>query len=140
MEEKPKNPKSNYAVTGLYFYDNKVVEYAKTLKPSARGELEITDLNKIYLANGELNVEILGRGFTWLDTGTHDSVLQASNFIQSMELNKGEKISCLEEVAFFQGFISKEEILKNIAPYVDKNEYYAYVKRVVTGNLFGDDD
>ena len=140
LEEKPKKPKSNYAVTGLYFYDNKVVEYAKTLKPSARGELEITDLNKIYLANGELNVEILGRGFTWLDTGTHDSVLQASNFIQSMELNKGEKISCLEEVAFFQGFISKEEILKNIAPYVDKNEYYAYVKRVVTGNLFGDDD
>ena len=140
LEEKPKKPKSNYAVTGLYFYDNKVVEYAKTLKPSARGELEITDLNKIYLANGELNVEILGRGFTWLDTGTHDSFLQASNFIQSMELNKGEKISCLEEVAFFQGFISKEEILKNIAPYVDKNEYYAYVKRVVTGNLFGDDD
>ena len=140
LEEKPKKPKSNYAVTGLYFYDNKVVEYAKTLKPSARGELEITDLNKIYLANGELNVEILGRGFTWLDTGTHDSVLQASNFIQSMELNKGEKISCLEEVAFFQGFISKEEILKNIAPYVDKNEYYAYVKRVVTGNLFGGDD
>ena len=140
LEEKPKKPKSNYAVTGLYFYDNKVVEYAKTLKPSARGELEITDLNKIYLANGELNVEILGRGFTWLDTGTHDSVLQASNFIQSMELNKGEKISCLEEVAFSQGFISKEEILKNIAPYVDKNEYYAYVKRVVTGNLFGDDD
>lgn len=140
LEEKPKKPKSNYAVTGLYFYDNKVIEYAKTLKPSARGELEITDLNKIYLANGELNVEILGRGFTWLDTGTHDSVLQASNFIQSMELNKGEKISCLEEVAFFQGFISKEEILKNIAPYVDKNEYYAYVKRVVTGNLFGDDD
>lgn len=140
LEEKPKKPKSNYAVTGLYFYDNKVVQYAKTLKPSARGELEITDLNKIYLANGELNVEILGRGFTWLDTGTHDSVLQASNFIQSMELNKGEKISCLEEVAFFQGFISKEEILKNIAPYVDKNEYYSYVKRVVTGNLFGDDD
>lgn len=140
LEEKPKKPKSNYAVTGLYFYDNKVVQYAKTLKPSARGELEITDLNKIYLANGELNVEILGRGFTWLDTGTHDSVLQASNFIQSMELNKGEKISCLEEVAFFQGFISKEEILKNIAPYVDNNEYYSYVKRVVTGNLFGDDD
>ena len=139
LEEKPKKPKSNYAVTGLYFYDNKVIEYAKSLKPSARGELEITDLNKIYLANGELNVEILGRGFTWLDTGTHDSVLQASNFIQSMELNKGEKISCLEEVAFFQGFISKEEILKNIEPYADKNEYYAYVKRVVTGNLFGED-
>lgn len=138
LEEKPKKPKSNYAVTGLYFYDNKVVEYAKMLKPSARGELEITDLNKIYLEKGKLNVEILGRGFTWLDTGTHDSVLQASNFIQSMELNKGEKISCLEEVAFFQGFIDKEQILKNIEPYCDKNEYYAYVKRVVTGNLFED--
>ena len=139
LEEKPKKPKSNYAVTGLYFYDNKVVEYAKTLKPSARGELEITDLNKIYLANDALNVEILGRGFTWLDTGTHDSVLQASNFIQSMELNKGEKISCLEEIAYNQGFIEKDEILRNIAPYCDKNEYYAYVKRVVTGKLFGEE-
>lgn len=138
LEEKPKKPKSNYAVTGLYFYDDKVVEYAKLLKPSARGELEITDLNKIYLKEGTLNVEILGRGFTWLDTGTHDSVLQASNFIQSMELNKGEKISCLEEIAFNQGFITKEEILNNIEPFSDKNEYYAYVKRVVTGNLFGE--
>jgi len=137
LEEKPKKPKSNYAVTGLYFYDNKVVEYAKSLKPSARGELEITDLNKIYLKNGKLNVEILGRGFTWLDTGTHDSVLQASNFIQSMEYNKGEKISCLEEIAFNHKFITKEEILKNIEPYAEKNEYYAYVKRVVTGNRFG---
>ena len=138
LEEKPKKPKSNYAVTGLYFYDNKVVEYAKTLKPSARGELEITDLNKIYLEKGKLNVEILGRGFTWLDTGTHDSVLQASNFIQSMEFNKGEKISCLEEIAFNQKFITKEEILKNIEPYADKNEYYAYIKRIVTGNRFGE--
>lgn len=138
LEEKPKHPKSNYAVTGLYFYDDKVVEYAKMLKPSARGELEITDLNKIYLEKGTLNVEILGRGFTWLDTGTHDSVLQAGNFIQSMELNKGEKISCLEEIAYNQGFISKEEILKNIEPYAGKNEYYSYVKRVVTGNLFGE--
>lgn len=138
LEEKPKKPKSNYAVTGLYFYDDKVVEYAKTLKPSARGELEITDLNKIYLEKGKLNVEILGRGFTWLDTGTHDSVLQASNFIQSMEFNKGEKISCLEEIAFNQKFITKEEILKNIEPYAEKNEYYAYVKRVVTGNRFGE--
>lgn len=138
LEEKPKKPKSNYAVTGLYFYDDKVVEYAKTLEPSARGELEITDLNKIYLENGKLNVEILGRGFTWLDTGTHDSVLQASNFIQSMEYNKGEKISCLEEIAFNQKFITKEEILKNIEPYASKNEYYAYVKRVVTGNRFGE--
>lgn len=138
LEEKPKKPKSSYAVTGLYFYDNHVCEYAKTLKPSARGELEITDLNKIYLEKDLLNVEILGRGFTWLDTGTHDSVLQASNFIQSMELNKGEKISCLEEVAFNQGFISKEKILENIAPYCDKNEYYSYVKKVVTSNMFGE--
>jgi len=138
LEEKPKRPKSNYAVTGLYFYDDKVVEYAKSLKPSARGELEITDLNKIYLENGKLNVEILGRGFTWLDTGTHDSVLQASNFIQSMEYNKGEKISCLEEIAYNQKFITKEEILKNIEPYAEKNEYYAYVKRIVTGNRFGE--
>ncbi|MBQ2644657.1 glucose-1-phosphate thymidylyltransferase RfbA [bacterium] len=138
LEEKPKKPKSNYAVTGLYFYDNKVIEYAKMLKPSARGELEITDLNKIYLENNSLNVEILGRGFTWLDTGTHDSVLQASNFIQSMELNKGEKISCLEEIAYNQGFISKDAILKNILPYCEKNEYYTYVKRVVTGNILGE--
>jgi len=138
LEEKPKKPKSNYAVTGLYFYDNKVVEYAKSLEPSSRGELEITDLNKIYLEKGKLNVEILGRGFTWLDTGTHDSVLQASNFIQSMEFNKGEKISCLEEIAYNQKFITKEKILKNIEPYAEKNEYYAYVKRIVTGNRFGE--
>ena len=131
LEEKPKNPKSNYAVIGLYFYDSKAVEYAKTLKPSARGELEITDLNKVYLEKGVLNIEILGRGFTWLDTGTHDSVLQASNFVQSTERKTGEKISCLEEIAYNQGFITKEEVLKNIAPYVDKNEYYAYIKRVV---------
>ena len=134
IEEKPKNPKSHYAVTGLYFYDSKVVEYAKSLKPSARGELEITDLNKIYLEKGMLNVQILGRGFTWLDTGTHDSVLQASNFIQSMEFNKGEKISCLEEIAYNLKFLSGEEILKNIEPYSEKNEYYAYIKRLITEN------
>ena len=114
LEEKPKNPKSDYAVTGLYFYDKNVCDYAKLLKPSARGELEITDLNKIYLEKGTLKVEILGRGFAWLDTGTHDSMLQASNFVQSMELNKGEKISCLEEIAFNHGFVSGETILKNI--------------------------
>ena len=131
LEEKPEHPKSNYAVTGLYFYDNNVCEYAKQLTPSARGELEITDLNKIYLAKGRLNVEILGRGFAWLDTGTHDSMLQASQFVQTMELNKGVKISCLEEIAFNQGFISKSELLSKIEKYGYKNDYYNYVRQVV---------
>ncbi len=131
LEEKPEHPKSNYAVTGLYFYDNNVCEYAKQLTPSARGELEITDLNKIYLAKGKLNVEILGRGFAWLDTGTHDSMLQASQFVQTMELNKGVKISCLEEIAYNQGFISKSELLKKIEKYGYKNDYYNYVRQVV---------
>lgn len=131
LEEKPSNPKSNYAVTGLYFYDNNVYEYAKMLKPSARGELEITDLNKIYLEKGLLNVEILGRGFAWLDTGTHDSMLQASVFVQTMELNKGVKIACLEEIAYNQGFISKENLLKQIEKYGLKNEYYNYVRSVL---------
>lgn len=131
LEEKPLLPKSNYAVTGLYFYDNKVCEYAKILKPSARGELEITDLNRIYLEKGQLNVEILGRGFAWLDTGTHDSMLQASVFVQTMELNKGVKIACLEEIAYNQGFISKEDLLKHIEKYGLKNEYYNYVHSVL---------
>ncbi len=131
LEEKPLLPKSNYAVTGLYFYDNRVCEYAKMLKPSARGELEITDLNKIYLEMGNLNVEILGRGFAWLDTGTHDSMLQASVFVQTMELNKGVKIACLEEIAYNQRFISKEELLAKIEKYGLKNEYYNYVRAVL---------
>lgn len=135
LEEKPKNPKSDYAVTGLYFYDGNVCEYAKMLTPSARGELEITDLNKIYLEKGKLRVEILGRGFAWLDTGTHDSMLQASNFVQSMELNKGEKIACLEEIAYLHGFISGEQILKNIEGY--KSDYYDYVRNIVLKNLTG---
>lgn len=130
IEEKPAKPRSNYAVTGLYFYDNKVCELAKTLEPSARGELEITDLNKKYLELKELKVEILGRGFAWLDTGTHDSMLQASNFVQSMELNKGVKIACLEEIALNQGFISADDLSKQIAKY-GKNDYYNYVRNVI---------
>ena len=131
IEEKPLQPKSNYAVTGLYFYDENVCEYAKQLTPSARGELEITDLNKIYLSKGLLNVEILGRGFAWLDTGTHDSMLQASQFVQTMELNKGVKISCLEEIAFNQGFITKTELLNKIEKYGYKNDYYNYIREVI---------
>ena len=128
LEEKPQNPKSNYAVTGLYFYDKNVCKYAKTLKPSARGELEITDLNKIYLDKELLNVEILGRGFAWLDTGTHESMLQASNFISSMELNKGEKIACLEEIAINQGFISAEKVLNYCKEF--KSDYYKYIQDI----------
>ena len=131
LEEKPLLPKSNYAVTGLYFYDGNVCDYAKQLTPSKRGELEITDLNRIYLEKGMLNVEILGRGFAWLDTGTHDSMLQASLFVQTMELNKGVKIACLEEIAYNQGFITKEELLKKIKKYGLKNEYYNYVRSVI---------
>ncbi len=130
IEEKPAHPRSNYAVTGLYFYDNKVASLAKQLKPSARGELEITDLNKKYLELGELKVEILGRGFAWLDTGTHDSMLQASNFVQSMELNKGVKIACLEEIALSQGFITADKLLKEIDKY-GNNDYYNYVRDVI---------
>lgn len=132
LEEKPANPKSNYAVTGLYFYDNRVCEFAKMLKPSQRGELEITDLNRIYLEHGLLNVEILGRGFAWLDTGTHDSMLQASVFVQTMELNKGVKIACLEEIAYYQNFISREDILSKIEKYGMNNAYYNYVRNVVS--------
>ncbi|MBE7711045.1 MAG: glucose-1-phosphate thymidylyltransferase RfbA [Cyanobacteria bacterium SIG31] len=132
LEEKPQFPKSNYAVTGLYFYDSKVCELAKKLTPSKRGELEITDLNRLYLELGELNVEILGRGFAWLDTGTHDSMLQASVFVQTMELNKGVKIACLEEIAYNQGFISREELLKKIEKYGNSNGYYNYVKSVIS--------
>jgi len=131
LEEKPQNPKSNYAVTGLYFYDNKVCKFAHKLQPSARGELEITDLNKLYLQEGLLDMEILGRGFAWLDTGTHDAMLQASLFVQTMELNKGVKISCLEEIAYHQGFISKEDILAKIKKYGTGSTYYQYVEEIV---------
>ena len=132
IEEKPKEPKSHYAVTGLYFYDNKVVEYAKNLKPSVRGELEITDLNKIYLAQSKLSVKLLGRGFAWLDTGTHDSLLQASAFVKTIEENQGIKIACLEEIAYRMGFLTKEQIKKNISGFKN-NEYYNYVAKVIKG-------
>lgn len=111
IEEKPEHPKSNYCVKGLYFYDNRVVEYAKGLKPSARGELEITDLNRIYLENGELNVELLGQGFTWLDTGTHESLVDATNFVKTVEQHQHRKIACLEEIAYLNGWISREDVL-----------------------------
>jgi glucose-1-phosphate thymidylyltransferase len=130
IEEKPKNPKSNYAVTGLYFYDNNVVEYAKKLKPSRRGELEITDLNNVYLKSGKLNVELLGRGFAWLDTGTPGSLLQASQYVQTIEENQGIKIACLEEIAYRLGFLTKKEILKSIEKYKN-NEYYNYVRSIL---------
>ena len=134
LEEKPENPKSGYAVTGLYFYDSNVCDFAKQLEPSARGELEITDLNKIYLSKGMLNVEILGRGFAWLDTGTHDSMLQASTFVKSMELNTGAKISCLEEIAYNQGFILGGELLKKIEKY-GNNPYYNYVRNIIMHDM-----
>ena len=129
IEEKPQNPKSNYAVTGLYFYDNNVVEYAKSLKPSARGEYEITDLNRIYLEKGKLDVRTLGRGFAWLDTGTHSSLLRASQYIQTIEENQGVKIACLEEIALRMGFVSKEKIIKDAQMY-NNNEYFSYVEQV----------
>ena len=127
IEEKPKEPKSNYAVTGLYFYDNKVVEYSKQLKPSARGELEITDLNKIYLENNKLNVELFGRGFAWLDTGTHKSLMRASNYVETIEENQGIKIACLEEIAYRKGWVTKEKLLQNIQNYPKNNEYFEYL-------------
>lgn len=130
LEEKPKVPKSNFAVTGLYFYDNQVVKLAKQLKPSARGELEITDLNKLYLAQGNLHVAHLGRGFAWLDTGTHESVLQASNFVYSMQINQGVEIACPEEIALHKSFISRQQLADHIAK-APKNNYYDYLKRLL---------
>ena len=129
IEEKPARPKSNYAVTGLYFYNNDVVEYARALKPSARGELEITDLNRVYLEKGLLNVELLGRGFAWLDTGTHKSLMQAGQYIQTIEENQGIKIACLEEVALRMGFLSKEEVKRSSEKYKN-NEYFSYVREL----------
>lgn len=132
IEEKPEKPKSNYCVTGLYFYDNRVVEYAKNLKPSARGELEITDLNRIYLENGELDVTLLGQGFTWLDTGTHESLVEATNFVKTIETHQHRKIACLEEIAYTNGWISKEEVMAAYEIY-KKNQYGQYLKDVIDG-------
>ena len=129
IEEKPQKPKSNYAVSGLYFYDNKVVNYAKNLKPSARGELEITDLNRIYLEKSKLNVELFGRGFAWLDTGTHRSLMKAGQYIQTIEENQGIKIACLEEIAWRMGYLTKDEIIKNSEKYKN-NEYFSYVREL----------
>ena len=134
IEEKPAHPKSNYCVTGLYFYDNRVVEYAKNLKPSARGELEITDLNRIYLENGELNVEVLGQGFTWLDTGTHESLVDATNFVKTVEQHEHRKIACLEEIAFRNGWISRADVLK-VYEMLKKNQYGQYLKDVLDGKF-----
>ena len=130
LEEKPKNPKSNYAVTGLYFYDKDVVAMAKSLQPSARGELEITDLNRLYLEKQKLNVEIMGRGYAWLDTGTHDSLLEASQFIATLENRQGLKVSCPEEIAYRRGWINATQLEKLAAP-LSKNGYGQYLQRVL---------
>lgn len=132
IEEKPAKPKSNYCVTGLYFYDNKVVKYAKELQPSARGELEITDLNRIYLEQGNLNVELLGQGFTWLDTGTHESLVEATNFVKTIETHQHRKIACLEEIAYLNGWITKEDVL-TVYEILKKNQYGQYLKDVLEG-------
>ena len=132
IEEKPEHPKSNYCVTGLYFYDNRVVEYAKGLKPSKRGELEITDLNRIYLEQGRLNVELLGQGFTWLDTGTHESLVEATNFVMTMEKHQHRKLACLEDIAYINGWITREDVLESYEV-MKKNQYGQYLKDVLDG-------
>jgi glucose-1-phosphate thymidylyltransferase len=132
IEEKPSVPKSNYAVTGLYFYDNDVVEIAKSIQPSLRGELEITDVNKVYQSRGQLNVELLGRGFAWLDTGTHDSLMDAGQFVQTVEHRQGLKVACLEEIAFSKGWLSKPDLLRQ-AEKLKKTSYGEYLFKVADG-------
>lgn len=130
LEEKPEKPKSNYAVTGLYFYDNDVIEIAKQVKPSARGELEITSVNQTYLERGDLNVEVMGRGFTWLDTGTHESLLEAGMFVETIEKHQGYKVACLEEIAYNNGWLTKEQ-LQTIGDSMSKNSYGQYLLRLI---------
>ena len=134
IEEKPEHPKSHYAVTGLYFYDNDVIDIAKSIKPSHRGELEITDVNIAYLERGDLNVEVLGRGFAWLDTGTHDSLLEASHFVQTVENRQGFKVACLEEIAYVQGWLSKDELLEQ-AEKLKKTSYGQYLFNIANGMI-----
>jgi glucose-1-phosphate thymidylyltransferase len=131
IEEKPKNPKSNFAVTGLYFYDNSVINIAKNIKPSKRGELEITSINEVYLKNGKLNVQLLGRGFAWMDTGTHDSLMQASLFVQTVEHRQGYKVACIEEIAFRNNWIDKEKLI-TLADSLKKTEYGQYLLEIAT--------
>ncbi|MFR4520182.1 MAG: glucose-1-phosphate thymidylyltransferase RfbA [Fusobacterium sp.] len=133
IEEKPKAPKSNYAVTGLYFYDNKVIEYAKRIKPSLRGEYEITDINKIYLDNNSINVYPLGRGFTWLDTGTHESLADATDFVKTVETHTNRKIACLEEIAYINGWITKNQMMNFVKQY--NNQYGRYLQDVLNGKF-----
>jgi glucose-1-phosphate thymidylyltransferase len=135
IEEKPPHPKSNYAVTGLYFYSNDVIDKAKSLKPSARGELEITDLNRLFLEEGRLKVRIMGRGMAWLDTGTHESLLQASNYIHTIEERQGLKVSCIEEIAFKRGYINKAQLLKLAEPLL-KNQYGQYLMNIAEEKIF----
>jgi glucose-1-phosphate thymidylyltransferase len=135
IEEKPSIPKSNYAVTGLYFYDNTVVEKARQLKPSKRGELEITDLNRMYLEEGKLNVELLGRGMAWLDTGTHDSLLQAANYIATIEHRQGLKVACIEEIAYKNGFIDKDQLIRLAKSYAN-NQYGQYLVKLANDSIF----